>query len=142
MIKKLSCILVIAILLCGCTFAKADILPFVVNVDCPDHFVEIDEPLGEYEYRYFTVDYHKCYSIYWGICYTCGSVERVGMFEGMYAHEWIYEDGGHVGVSLKHRRTKLCPVCGYAIVEQYNCPGPANGGCVIILGVGNIQETE
>lgn len=142
MIKRLSCLLLLTFVLCGCVCAKADILPFAVNVECPDHFVEITDPLGEYEYRYFTVDSHSCYSIYRGICYTCGSIERVGKFVDTYPHSWMYEDGGHVGVSLKHLRTKLCPVCGYAIVEQYNCPGPENGGCNILMGGGNGQETE
>lgn len=142
MLKRLLCLFVLIAVLCGCVNASAEIILFSVNVDCADHFVEITEPLSALEYRYYSSDSHKCYELYRGICYTCGSVETVGKYKATFLHDWTYEDMGHIDGTLKHRRKKLCPTCEHSIMETLNCQGPEYGGCIIEMYNSNNQQTE
>lgn len=121
-------------------YAEERIMMTALTSDCPDHFVELTKWTGKIEYRYFSNTEHKCYYIYNGICYTCNSVERVGVHEGTYKHEWIYEDGGHLSNKLLHKRITICPACEYSFSELLNCPGPANGGCMVTLTTINHQD--
>lgn len=104
-------------------------------------FIEITEPLGKIECRYYSVDSHKYYDLYLGICYTCETTYDVGLEIGTEAHITESIDGGHVSNSLRHEKITYCIMCGYRYRELLNCPGPNNGGCVAIMSV-DVDETE
>lgn len=138
--NRLSCFWLRSYLISVSACAEDRIVMTSLTTGCPDHFVEITNWAEEIEYRYYSMDEHKCYDIYIGICYNCQSVERVGLYRATFSHNWIYEDGGHLSNKLLHQRIKLCPVCEYSYVELLNCPGPQNGGCMVTLNKINHQE--
>ena len=142
MFKRVLSLLIVFLLTASTTYAEQPIMLTSMAVACPDHFVEITDWTGEIEYRPYSLDEHKCYDVYIGICYTCESVERVGMYKATYPHSWLHKDDGHVEGKLLHRRVKLCPVCGYTILEFLNCPGPENGGCIVTMDTGSHQEEQ
>lgn len=141
-VKRFFCMVVVCVILLGLLSAQDTASAVVLENSCPDHFVEITEPTDEIEYRYYSFDSHKCYQIYIGICYTCESVERVGQYLLTEEHKWYYVDGGHLPGKLKHNRNKLCPICEFQIVELLNCPGPENGGCIVIMNRVNDETVQ
>lgn len=93
-------------------------------------------------YPYSTTD-HRWRYCYHAVCFECGSTSISYDWGIAEPHSWEYTSDAHVSNTLEHAFYKRCTVCGTTRAEYRNCPGPQNGGCILLMpGVNNVDELE
>ena len=82
---------------------------------------------------YSTATKHEYRVYYYGVCFECGSACDIYQINGYGEHIWVYSSNKHMGTTLRHQVIYRCSMCYNEMYDYFDCHGPENGGCTIII---------
>lgn len=131
--KKLLALMITVILFVMPMNVQAEGTGQYTEDDCPAHEVCLGNETGVVKWVGLSITHHGLYVYRYGTCYTCNTTyTNLYEIERTEPHDLRYESNYHMQNTTQHYYLYRCTVCKDVIFSQYNCPGPAGGGCIVI----------